>query len=87
MFQQIVTAYYFILYILFIFQLSYSPFNSSVLTILANSVCIVHVSTLLFALIVTGYYFTVVYIVHVSTLLFALIVTITILLSVYIVHV
>ena len=76
LFALIVTAYYFILYILFMFQLSYSH-SSSLLTILFciycscfhslirfnrhcslfYSVYIVHVSTLLFALIVTAYYF------------------------------
>ena len=43
--------------------------------LLFYSVYIVHVPTLIFALIVTAYYFIAVYIVHVSTLLFALIVT------------
>ena len=51
------------------------------------SVYIVHVSTLLFALIVTAYYFTAVYIVPISTLLFALIVTAYYFTVVYIVHV
>ena len=106
LFAFIVTTYYFILYILFMFQLSYS-FKSSLLTILFCIYClcfnslvrfnrhcllfylvyIVHVSTLLFALIVTAYYFTAVYIVHVSTLLFALIVTGYYFTVVYIVHV
>ena len=76
LFVLIVTAYYFILYILFMFQLSYS-LQSSLLIILFCIYCscfnsligfnrhcllfyyvyIVHVSTLLFALIVTAYYF------------------------------
>ena len=76
LFALIVTAYYFILYILLMFQLSCSLW-SSLLTILfciycssfnalirfnrhclrLHSVYIVHVSTLLFALIVTAYYF------------------------------
>ena len=76
LFVLIVTAYYFILYILFMFQLSYS-LSSSLLTILFciycscfnslirlnrhcllfYSVYIVHISILLFALIVTAYYF------------------------------
>ena len=76
LFAFIVTACYFILYILFMFQLSYS-LQSSLLTILfciycscfnslihinrhyllIYSVYIVHVSTLLFALIFTAHYF------------------------------
>ena len=137
LFALIVTSCYFILYILFMFQLSYS-FQSSLLTILFCIYCscfnslysvyirfnrhciycscfnslirllcyhfiyIVHVSTLLFALIVTAYYFilhilfmfqlsyslyfTAVYIVHISTLLFALTVTAYYFTLVYIVH-
>ena len=53
------------------FQRSFIRFNRHCL--LFYSVYIVHGSTLLFALILTAYYFTAVYIVHVSTLLFALI--------------
>ena len=76
LFALIVTAYYFILYILLMFQFSCSLW-SSLLTILfciycssfnafirfnrhcllLHSLYIVHVSTLLFALIVTAYYF------------------------------
>ena len=76
LFALIVTGYYFILYIVFMFQRSYSLY-SSLLTILFciycscfnslirfnhhcllfYSVYIVHVSTLVFALIVTAYYF------------------------------
>ena len=55
--------------------------------LLFYSVYIVHVSTLLFVLIITAYYFTAVYIVHISTLLFALIVTAYYFTVVYIVHV
>ena len=55
--------------------------------LLFYSVYIVHVPTLLFALIVTAYYFTAVYIVHISTLLSALIVTAYYFTVVYIVHV
>ena len=51
LFASIVTAYYFILYILFMFQLSYR-FNRHCL--LFYSVYIVHVPTLLFALIDTA---------------------------------
>ena len=76
LFVLIVNTYYFILYILIMFQLSYS-LQSSLLIILFRIYCscfnslirfnrhcllfyyvyIVHVSTLLFALIVTAYYF------------------------------
>ena len=76
LFDLIVTAYYFIPYMLLMFQLSCSLW-SSLLTILFciycshfnalirlirhcllfYSVCIVHVSTLIFALIDTAYYF------------------------------
>ena len=72
LFALIVTSCYFILYILFMFQLSYS-FQSSLLTILFCIYCSCFIPLIRFNRHCLIFYS--VYIVHLSTLLFALIVT------------